>query len=97
MAFWQFLDSPRLAEKARVATEAGRSRHGIAFDDPCDRLLGWQGEPDTFRYCHHFTESEIDDLAAAAPDAHEVGRFSADGAETLNRYLILQRSATSTR
>lgn len=97
VAFWQFLDSPRLAEKARAATEAGRAHRGIVFDDPCDRLLGWQDESGTFRYCHHFTESEIDALAAAAPGAHEIARFSADGAEQLNRYLILQCSATSTR
>lgn len=97
VAFWQFLDSPRLAEKARAATEAGCARHDIAFDDPHDRLLGWQDESDAFRYCHHFTEDEIDALAAAAPGAREIARFSADGAEQLNRYLILQRSATSTR
>lgn len=97
VAFWRFLNSARLIEKACAATEAGRAHRGIVFDDPCDRLLGWQDEPDTFRYCHHFTESEIDALAAAAPGAHEIARFSADGAEQLNRYLILQRSATSTR
>lgn len=97
VALWQFLNSPRLAEKARIATETGCARHGIAFDDPHDRLLGWQGESDAFRYCHHFTEDEIDALAAAVPGAREIARFSADGAEQLNRYLILQRSATSTR
>ncbi len=97
IAGWQFLRSSRLARKAEEATRAGCQQLGIVLDDPNDKLLGWRDARGTYRYCHSFTESELSELAAAAPGTREVARFSADGAGALNRYLILQRSATSTR
>ena len=97
IACWQFLRSSRLARKADEATRAGCQQLGIVLDDPNDKLLGWQDARGTYRYCHSFTESELSELAAAAPGTREVARFSADGSGALNRYLILQRSATSTR
>ncbi|MDO4437331.1 MAG: hypothetical protein Q4B77_05205 [Coriobacteriaceae bacterium] len=61
--------------------------------DQHDHFLGWQSDPSPLRYCHHFTESEIDALVASvAPRAQEVARFSADGAsDDLNRYVVLKR------
>ena len=61
--------------------------------EPGDHYLGWQGDAQVLRYCHHFSEEEIGALArAVAPEAREVARFSADGKTgALNRYLVLEK------
>lgn len=91
VSFWQFLDDERLREKADEATARGCTLHGIAFDNLHDRLLGWQDRDDIFRYCHHFSEDEIDHLIGSLSDVREIDRFSADGRSDLNRYVLLQR------
>lgn len=93
LSLWQFADDARLRAKADEATARGISAHGLPALPENDYLLGWQDDPQAFRYCHHFTETEVDTLAASvAPHAREVARFSADGRTgSLNRYLLLQR------
>lgn len=98
ISLWQFMKDDRLARKARaadaVAREAAISRGVDASAlEPGDHFLGWQDDKGPLRYCHHFSESEVDELAAhAAGCATEAARFSADGTgRELNRYLILQR------
>lgn len=83
VTFWQFARSQRLMAKA-VPVEGG---------DAGDYLLGWQQEEGVWRYCHSYTDEEIDDLVGACGNgARELERFSADGrTDDLNRYLILQR------
>lgn len=97
ISFWQFMDDPRLAGKALEARlRAKRHPPYPDFDasqlEAGDQLLGWQDDPTAFRYCHHFTECEIDALAASTgAGAREIARFSADGGSgKLNRYLILR-------
>lgn len=97
ISFWQFMDDPRLARKA-LESRLRAERHPPfpGFDalelEAGDQLLDWQGDPSAFRYCHHFTESEIDALAASTGSAaREIARFSADGGSgRLNRYLVLE-------
>ncbi|MDO4289742.1 MAG: hypothetical protein Q4C41_00735 [Eggerthellaceae bacterium] len=99
VAFWQFANSPKLRAKAETATARGCAALGLADDagapllDENDYLLGWQHAEGVWRYCHHFTEREIDELSTAlAPCAHEVARFSADGkTHDLNRYVVFER------
>lgn len=83
VSYWQFMRDPRLCRKAKPV-EGG-------FEG--DYLLGWQDRTDVARYCHSFTEREIDGLVKALPSAvSEVARFSADGRlGNLNRYVVLQR------
>ena len=83
VSFWQFAKNARLMSKAEP----------VANGDTGDYLLGWQDREDVHRYCHSFTEKEIDELAlGCAPQARELQRFSTDGRTgDLNRYLILQR------
>lgn len=83
LSFWQFTRDQRLLAKAEPL-EGG---------DEGDYLLGWQNEREAYRYCHSFSEAEIDALAqSCAGLAHEVARYSADGKTgTLNRYLLLRR------
>ena len=61
--------------------------------EPNDYFLGWKNEPSNYRYCHHFSNEEIDRIITAlAPHATVVESFSADGKPgNLNRYVILQR------
>ncbi len=97
ISFWQFMHDERLARKARAADSAVRgSTSGNTFPlDENDHFLGWQSNPSPLRYCHHFDESEIDELVASVGTrAREVARYSADGGSgTLNRYLLLERIA----
>lgn len=82
VSFWQFAKSPRIMAKAKQ------------LKDPGDYLLGWQNEADVQRYCHSFSEDEINELAASVAEcAREIARFSADGkTNDLNRYLVLRRT-----
>lgn len=91
-SFWQFANSEKLLAKARAATEEGCAALGLPPLGPNDYLLGWQHEQGVYRFCHHFPESEIDELAhALEPRAREIARFSADGkTHNLNRYVVLQ-------
>lgn len=97
VSFWQFMHDERLARKALTADEAMRARAPelAARLDPDDHFLGWQSDTTPLRYCHHFDETEIDGLVASVgTGAREIARYSADGASgTLNRYLVLERSA----
>lgn len=61
--------------------------------EPNDYFLGWKNEPSNYRYCHHFSNEEIDRIIVAlAPHATVVESFSADGKPgTLNRYVVFKR------
>lgn len=61
--------------------------------EPNDCFLGWKNEPGNYRYCHHFSNEEIDRIIAAlAPHATVVESFSADGKPgNLNRYVVFKR------
>ena len=65
----------------------------IATDfDKNDFLIGWKDIPGAYRYCHSFTESEIDHLTeSVAAQAIVCDRFTSDGRSgNLNTYLILR-------
>lgn len=57
-----------------------------------DYLLGWRNLPGVYRYCHSFSDEEIDSLVTLVADkAKCVARFRADGRTgSLNEYLVLQ-------
>lgn len=102
-SFWQFLNDPRIASKASAITVEGRAARHLPPFGPGDHLLGWQHAQGVYRFCHHTSDGEIDELLTRAreeaPQAdpesltfREVARFSADGKEgNLNRYVVLQR------
>ena len=95
VSFWQFMNSQKLAAKAQETTAQGLRALGIDASDleQNDYLIGWQDKADTWRYCHHFSQEELDELLASlGPDVHVCAQFSADGKDNnLNRYVILQR------
>ena len=94
VSFWQFLNDAALGEKARAAH--GHALEGLGLQgrglDEGDYLLGWKNIPGAYRYCHSFSESDIDQLAASvAGKAAVAARFTSDGRTgNLNTYLILK-------
>lgn len=95
VAFWQFMNSQKLAAKAQETTAQGLRALGIDASEleEHDYLIGWQDKENTWRYCHHFSQEELDELLGSlGPDVHVCAQFSADGKDNnLNRYVILQR------
>ena len=96
VSLWRPMSDRRIARRARESTHTGLRSLGLSEKelDKGDYLLGWQGRPDTWRYCHHFDEGEVDELVRAAQGTAELtARFCADGkAGDLNSYLVLTRS-----
>ena len=103
-SLWRFLDDERLAAKAarshpNALAALAPAVHqdlglGLAAQlEEGDRFLGWQGASGLWRYCHSFSEGEIDRLADAVADvACEVARFRSDGKSgRLNAYLIVRK------
>lgn len=92
VSFWRFLNSDKLAGKAKETTSRARAELGIPELPPNDYLLGWQDTQGLYRYCHHFDELEIERLLAAVADSAElVSRFEADGKTgNLNEYVVLR-------
>ena len=97
VSFWQFLNSPELAQRAHMAHERGVWKLAASGADPSqleigDYLLGWQDTADVFRYCHSFTVAEVEQLAAEAGlKPRVVECFEADGrTRDLNAYLVLR-------
>lgn len=97
LALWRFADSPAGAQKAEAATRRACQELGLARDalEPGDYLLGWQGKPGVWRYCHSFTEHEAQELAhAVRGQASVVASYLADGkTHDQNRYLVLRKRA----
>ena len=95
VSFWQFMNSQKLAVKAQETTVQGLRALGIDASEleEHDYLIGWQDKANTWRYCHHFSQKELDKLLASFGfDVQICTQFSADGKENnLNRYVILQR------
>ena len=95
VSFWRFADDEGLAAKAQHTHAQGCAQLGFnpaAFNEG-DFLLGWKNREGSYRYCHSFTDADIDELAAALPpNARTAARFRADGRTgNLNEYLVLQR------
>lgn len=94
VSFWRFMEDESLAARARQTTQEATRELRISPDDLGlgDYLLGWQNKPGIWRYCHHFSDEEIDALLAASR-ARARARFEADGRTgALNAYLVLQRT-----
>ena len=95
VSFWQFMNSQKLAAKAKETTAQGLQGLGIDASDleQNDYLIGWQDKANTWRYCHHFSQEELDELLVnLGSDVHVCAQFSADGKDNnLNWYVILQR------
>lgn len=82
---WQFLNSEKL--KARIQPWEGMSIFPSDVDAG-DYLLDWRSGGEGLRYVHHFTESELNELAQAMR-FQVVESFSSDGeAGNLGLYQV---------
>ena len=95
VSLWRFADEPHMRKRAYATTAAGLSELGLeaAALDAGDYLVGWQDVPHAFRYCHSFSDDDVDALVrAVAGRASLVERFRADGRTgKLNEYLVFRR------
>jgi hypothetical protein len=91
ISFWQFMDDEKI--KAKVVPWDNLTKTGITIIDPVeenDYLLGW-GDNRAFRYCHHFTNEEIQRYVDGS-GLKLVENYSADGKNNnLNRYVVLKK------
>jgi len=91
-SFWQFLNNEAMGDKARITHRYALKELGLQELDDNDYLLGWKNIPGAYRYCHSFSEPEIDQLTKSiAKEAAVVSRFVSDGrTNNLNTYVVLR-------
>lgn len=84
ISFWQFMADPNLAK--RVQKNLGGN----------DYILDWKKGVSAQRYCHHFTDQELETTKQLMSEqgAQLVEEFKADGAtKKMNHYLVWQKSS----
>lgn len=104
VTLWQFADNDDAQDKAAASTARAVAELEIDPDElgAGDYILGWQNTPGAWRYCHHFSDAEIERLVAslegvASPKRSHAARlaadFKADGRSGhANRYLVFKRT-----
>lgn len=95
VSFWRFLDEKTRAQKADRQTEqALQALSGRLSKDELDehdRLLGWQRESSVPRFCHSFSDEDIEKCASVG-GLVQVGRYFSDGkSHKLNEYRLFVR------
>lgn len=99
VSLWRFADDERTRVKAESATERALAtlsdtRPGLVGQlGKDDYLLGWQDTSSSFRYCHSFSEDDVDRLAETANgQAQLLARYRADGKNgRSNEYLVFRK------
>ncbi|MBR2790232.1 MAG: class I SAM-dependent methyltransferase [Eggerthellaceae bacterium] len=93
VSFWRFMDDAQLADRAHETTARAQTELGDLQLGRGDFILGWNGVPGAYRYCHSFDDAEIDALAnAVGGNLDLAARYRADGRTgDLNEYLVFQR------
>ena len=92
VSLWRFLHDDAFAAKAQAEHARAVAELGLPPLGLGDFVLGWQNVPGAYRYCHSFSDIELDQLVVACGDAaEEVVRFTADGRTgEMNAYVVLQ-------
>lgn len=95
VSFWRFADDEGLVSRAKESTRAAFSdgeMSTLELDDG-DYLLGFGGDSTSLRYCHSFTDRDIDAVLSSVEIPFDlVARFCADGrTNVLNEYVVLMR------
>lgn len=95
VSFWQFMKSETLAKKVHQHTpEAMESLNLKKCDlEENDFFLTWQVSNNAYRYCHHFSNDEIQSYVADLSSLAKLeDQFASDGkTNNLNTYAIFQR------
>lgn len=93
ISLWRLEKDPRLLKKAQATTAEALALHPELQLEDHDWLLGWQDSSNVFRYCHSFSDAEIDDLIQRArTQTTLIHRYGADGKNhELNEYLVFEK------
>jgi len=84
---WQFLNSDRLRQRVRSWTQVGLSENQV---DPGDYLLDWRSGGLGYRYVHHFSPTELHEMAELS-GFRVVKSFYSDGkGDQLGYYQVWQ-------
>lgn len=88
VSFWQFAKDIRIFQKAQNTTNDAFKMLNLNHLEDNDYFLGWQEKNDIFRFCHNFTDAEIENIKNKFNFIEE---FSCDGKEkNLNKYIIFR-------
>lgn len=94
LTFWRFAEDAKARKKGARTTAAGCAALGIDVEPSSgDYLLGWQNSLQHFRYCHSFSEAEVDSLVDEARrlGCRLVDSYLADGPDDMsNHYIVLK-------
>ncbi len=90
ISLWRFAEFKRYTEKSIrpdvFKIDSTQLEQG-------DYLLGWDTAP-VARYCHSFSQEDIDDLKQATQTLQVVAQFNADSKEgSANTYLVFQKNS----
>lgn len=85
VSFWQFEKDERIFKKAKETTKLAQEKLGLQNLEDYDFFLGWQDREDVFRFCHNFTDQEINTIKNNFKTIEE---YSAD---KCNKYLIISK------
>lgn len=84
VSFWQFEKDKRIFNKAKETTKLAQEKLGLQNLEENDYFLGWKDREDVFRFCHNFTDQEINTIKNNFKTIEE---FNAD---KYNKYLIIK-------
>lgn len=95
VSLWRFAESERGRKAVRSWSDVNESA-GLEIDpsrlEVGDHALGWGPVPGSYRYCHHFSELEVRQLAEGS-GLELIDEYRADGeSDEANHYLVLRRS-----
>ena len=95
VSLWRFASDPGLREQAERTTEEACAALGLAGLEAGDYILGWDGRPGTYRYCHSFSDEDVHVLEDSLPKGvRTVASFLSDGRTgALNAYLVLRHDS----
>jgi len=91
ISLWQFANDPAYQHKL-ISPDQAMANYGLEvtdFDDG-DYFLGWQHESEALRYCHSFSDAEIETMqnSLSMPSRIVIG----SGNDRTNRYLVFGKT-----
>ena len=91
ISFWQFARDAKMRSKAEKTTGEAQESINVHLDEN-DYLIGWNGLPDVYRYCHSFDDEEITRMLESAKNKLKlIDCFSSDGKNNaMNKYVVLR-------
>lgn len=92
ISFWQFLSNPLIRSKIEAPHAKAVEKYNLSGLEENDFILGWKANDNVFRYCHNFSQADIDELVAHVSHKTElIDTFKADGkTNEMNSYVVLR-------